>query len=30
MKVILKEDIKGTGKAGDIVKVSDGFARNQL
>ena len=29
MKVILKEDIKGTGKAGDIVKVSDGFARNQ-
>lgn len=30
MEVILKKDIKGTGKAGDIVKVSDGFARNKL
>lgn len=30
MKVILKKDVKGTGKAGDIVKVSDGFARNKL
>ena len=30
MLVILKKDVKGTGKAGDIVKVSDGFARNML
>ena len=30
MEVILKNDVKGTGKAGDIVKVSDGFARNRL
>ena len=30
MEVILKKDVKGTGKAGDIVKVSDGFARNRL
>lgn len=30
MQVILKKDIKGTGKAGDIVKVSDGYARNRL
>lgn len=30
MQVILKQDVKGTGKAGDIVKVSDGFARNRL
>lgn len=30
MQVILKQDIKGTGKAGDIVKVNDGFARNKL
>ena len=30
MVVILKRDIKGTGKAGDIVKVSDGYARNTL
>ena len=30
MDVILKKDVKGTGKAGDIVKVSDGFARNKL
>ena len=30
MEVILKKDVKGTGKAGDIVKVSDGFARNKL
>ena len=30
MLVILNKDVKGTGKAGDIVKVSDGFARNML
>ena len=27
---ILKKDVKGTGKAGDVVKVSDGYARNRL
>ena len=30
MIVILKKDVKGTGKAGDVVKVSDGYARNLL
>lgn len=30
MIVILKRDIKGTGKSGEIVKVSDGYARNML
>lgn len=30
MKIYLKQDVKGTGKAGDIVTVSDGFARNYL
>lgn len=30
MKVILIEDVKGKGKAGDIVNVSDGYARNFL
>ena len=30
MAVILKQDVKGTGKAGDVVKVSDGYARNKL
>ena len=30
MLVLLKQDVKGTGKAGDIVKVSDGYARNML
>jgi large subunit ribosomal protein L9 len=30
MQVILIKDVKGTGKAGEVVKVSDGFARNKL
>ncbi|MCQ2550958.1 MAG: 50S ribosomal protein L9 [Clostridia bacterium] len=30
MVVILNKDVKGTGKAGDVVTVSDGFARNML
>ena len=30
MQVILKQDVKGSGKAGDLVKVSDGYAKNFL
>lgn len=30
MKVILLQDIKGTGKKGQIVEASDGYARNFL
>jgi large subunit ribosomal protein L9 len=30
MKVILKADVKGTGKKGQTLEVSDGFARNFL
>jgi len=30
MKVILQEDVDNLGKAGDIVKVADGYGRNYL
>jgi len=30
MIVILEKDVKGVGKAGDVVKVSDGYDRNML
>lgn len=30
MKVILKQDVKGLGKKGEIVNASDGYARNFL
>lgn len=30
MKVILKQDVKGLGKKGEIVTASDGYARNFL
>lgn len=30
MKVILKADIKGVGKKGDVINASDGYARNYL
>ena len=29
-KVVLRADISGVGKKGDIVEISDGFARNYL
>ncbi len=30
MKVVLLEDIKGSGKKGEMINVSDGYARNYL
>lgn len=30
MKVILTQDVKGTGKKGQLVNVADGYARNFL
>ncbi|MBQ9960105.1 MAG: 50S ribosomal protein L9 [Oscillospiraceae bacterium] len=30
MKVVLKQDVKGTGKKDELVNVSDGYARNFL
>lgn len=30
MKAVLLADVKGTGKKGDLVNVSDGYARNFL
>ena len=30
MKVILQQDVKGHGKKGQMVEVSDGYGRNFL
>ena len=30
MKVILLQDVKGSGKKGDLINAADGYARNYL
>ena len=30
MKIILLQDVKSLGKRGEVVNVSDGYARNML
>ncbi|MEJ5254611.1 MAG: 50S ribosomal protein L9 [Acidimicrobiales bacterium] len=30
MKLLLRSDVKGVGKKGDLVEVADGYARNYL
>ena len=30
MKVILTQDVRGQGKRGQMIEVSDGYARNFL
>jgi large subunit ribosomal protein L9 len=30
MKVILKADVKGSGKKGDVIEAADGYAKNYL
>ncbi|MBR4869521.1 MAG: 50S ribosomal protein L9, partial [Oscillospiraceae bacterium] len=30
MKVILQQDVKGHGKKGEMIEVSEGYARNFL
>lgn len=30
MRIVLRSDVSGIGKRGDIVEVADGFARNHL
>jgi large subunit ribosomal protein L9 len=30
MEIILREDVQHLGKAGEVVKVKDGYARNFL
>lgn len=30
MKLLLRSDVNGVGKKGDVVEVADGFGRNYL